>query len=218
MESLRYKDRVLAARTNAPNASFAIPKGDKFSQNNLTIAQMKETIEAYGERFVELELNDVDDQLLALIAVKCPNLTSLTVDSRLDSLLEHLTDAGLENIGKFTKLTKLSLNILGAMNVTTDGLQKLLSLPQFQNTLKELTLITFLVNNDVLNILATYKQLSKLSVSTTSITPAGTEPFVQSANLKATLQSLELVMGECWETLVTNKVLTAVSLSKLKRA
>lgn len=184
----------------------------RFSQNDMTIEQVTAVIQERGGHLQDLELTEVNDKLLGLIAKKCPGLISLSINQRRtqDQLWCDFTDEGLGHIAELYQLTRLNLSIWESLQISRPALQKLLNSEHLSQNCKDLKLITYLVNNDVLKVIASYRQLETFHVTTASISAPGIEAFIGSSSIQATLRSLSLSMGGHWGTLVTNNVLTSL--------
>ncbi|MFN4174909.1 MAG: hypothetical protein ACK4HV_07405, partial [Parachlamydiaceae bacterium] len=76
-----------------------------------TLSEIKERIKKEGSRYTALSLNNLDDELIQILVMACPNLTDLRICPRSDCLLQNFTDNGLKLIPQIKKLARLELNI-----------------------------------------------------------------------------------------------------------
>lgn len=145
-------------------------------------------------KFTEINLYDVDDMVLGLIALCHPNLETLRINTA-EHFAFNFTDEGLRSIAKLQKLRILEITTWGS-EATKKGFEELLSTPALQNNLRELTLCHNWITDKALNEIAGFKSLESLEFETTAMTTQGLLTLFQSASLKTTLRKIKVVTDD----------------------
>lgn len=163
-----------------------------FSQNSLTIAEVKTAIQTHGANWTEVCLNNVDDEMLQMMSQICTNMTSLRILEKCSAERTSFTDDGLPFIAKMTQLTTLELGIWTNVMISSEGLQDLLKQDAFVKNLKELNLMTLLSGDEILPVVSKYTGLTKFVCTMGYLTTAGLTTYLQYALHKTTLKTLNL--------------------------
>lgn len=199
----RLRDKMLTHKHSSSPTVFV--------QNCQTTSDVKKAIAKDGAQWQELVLNDVDDDMMALIAKTCTQLTTLRIIERTNSEDSKFTDSGLMNIANIPKLDTLELSIWTSIGISGVGLQQLLSQPKMQTNITDLTVVTYLMGDAILSVLGQYNSLQSLTVQTTGFTAQGVTAFLQTAPIRHSLQSLNIAMNTCWGSIFSPEVLTALA-------
>jgi hypothetical protein len=179
---------------------------------SMSIEETKQALSQLVPPPEEIDLHDVDDELLLLIAEKFPQLKVLRLHK------EHedghylgpwdLTDRGLLAIEKLTSLEKLELSGWEfIVYISSNGLKSLFSTSHLANQLTELKLVTFQALDENLLPLSKYKKLETLSIRSAFVTPDGLKNVLQSPSLKNSLSNLYLYNSTGFDTSISDNVL-----------
>lgn len=138
-----------------------------------TLNAIKERIKKEGAAYKSLSLNNVDDELIQLIVMSCPNLVELRIRPRADCLIAGLTDSGLKLIPQIKKLTHLELNVWNTVSMTSAGLSSILMDSGFQSRVLGLKLIAPGVEDSLLPLISKCAKLEILTLQSCCLTAAG---------------------------------------------
>jgi hypothetical protein len=179
---------------------------------SMSIEETKQALSQLVPPPEEIDLHDVDDELLLLIAEKFPQLKVLRLQK--EYLGGHylgpwdLTDRGLLAIEKLTSLEKLELSGWEfIVYISSNGLKSLFSTSHLANQLTELKLVTFQALDENLLPLSKYKKLETLSIRSAFVTPDGLKNVLQSPSLKNSLSNLYLYNSTGFDTSISDNVL-----------
>lgn len=170
--------------------------------------ETRQVLEAWTGKLDAIDLMIFDNDLMALIAEKFPNLTTLRLKARMDGgsdFLEHFDDSGLESIGRLLKLTTLDWEIWGSAFISSEGFAKLFAHQHLKDQLTTLTISSFRVGAEVLAEIGQYKELTSLSLHCCG--PKGFETMLQSPLLQKTLLKLEIHSSEGWDSILSEQLL-----------
>ena len=130
-----------------------------------SIEDTQKALEALEGKLDAIELCLVNDDLMAFIAQKFPQLkTFRLIGSEAGWMWHDFTDKGLESIAQLKGLESLTIDAWMQLTwISYEGFTQLISQPQFAAQLKELTIRTFFFVDEAMSALAKYKQLQSLS-------------------------------------------------------
>lgn len=158
---------------------------------NFPLDVLKNIIKTQGAQFDEIVLNDVDDDLLALIAAVRPTLAGLRIITA-NRRADNFTDAGLNTLASLKNLTVLEINSWLAW-LSPQGLENFLGTPSLQSGLTELTIYNPNLSDKGLAAIASFKALKSLEFESVFITSQGLLTLFQSPNLKTSLEKICII-------------------------
>lgn len=207
MNSPQYVSSISAihrtiAQNNTPGVRAFVQSAWQTSEETM------QELEAWTGKLDAIDLMIFDNDLMALIAEKFPNLTTLRLKARMDGgsvIQDNFDDKGLESIAQLLKLTTLEWEIWVAGYISNKGFAKLFAHQHLKDQLTTLTISSFRVDTAVLAEVAQYKQLTSLSLHCCG--PKGFEAMLQSHLLQKTLLKLQINSSENWDTILSEQLL-----------
>lgn len=151
-----------------------------------SIEDTQKALEALEGKLDAIELCLVNDDLMAFIAQKFPQLkTFKLVGSQAGWMWHDFTDKGLESIAQLKGLESLTIDAwMQLIQISYEGFTKLISQPEFAAQLKELKIRTFFFVDEAMPALAKYKQLQSLYIGAAWIKEPALMTLLQSSTLK----------------------------------
>ena len=192
-------------RVEAPTAQ-ATKTSSQMSQKGLAPEAFIPYVQVYGENLYSIEVTEGSDDLFQAIAACCPNLTTFIFNESASTPSFDLTDAGLVFLTQIPLLTTLEFKAFNLFNVSSNGLETLLSSPKLVSNLVHLTMNNAAFNDACYYPLSKYTQLQTLSIHGENLH----YKTLSSYPVPTTVTSYTLSIGELPRDLVTDDFLNAL--------
>lgn len=151
-----------------------------------TIEETFKALEAWQGPLDGIELCLVDDNLMAFIVQKFPQLKTLRLEGFVSNKKwENFTDQGLQSIAQLKALESLTIDAWdNLLMVSYKGFTQMLAQAQFASGIKDLKISTFFLVDEAMPALAKYTQLRDLYICAAWISEAALTKLLQSPALK----------------------------------